>query len=115
MNDPKLIGQLWSIIKNKLKPELGHKTESKANFEKICRPELRSEEKIKCAKFQKIWPYESTKVGVGFAGTGVSKFQRFGYQRQKEEVLRGLWSRNLPLKARKKQIRVKGNAGRIFT
>ena len=68
-----MVNYVTRYLENKLKPELGHKTGSKANFEKICHPELRLEERITCAKFQKIWPYKNTKVGVGFAGTAVIK------------------------------------------
>ena len=70
-----MVNYVTRYLENKLKPELGHKTVSKANFEKICRPELRLEERITCAKFQKIWPYKNTKVGVGFAGTGVPNLE----------------------------------------
>ena len=62
------MGVFW-VICFKLKSELGHKTGSKANFEKNCRPELRSEERITCAKFQKVWPLKRANFRVGFAGT----------------------------------------------
>ena len=52
-------------------PEIGHKTGSRTNFEKVSAVKLRLRERITCGKFQKIWSKNSTTFGLGFAGTGV--------------------------------------------